>query len=214
MENNSVSVQALQRMPIYLEYLKTLPSTASASISASAIAEALGLCHSQVRKDLAAVSGGGKPKVGYIRECLVEDMEAFLGCTEIKRAVVVGMGTLGRFMMDCDEFAGYGMHVVAGFEPDQTDEENMVGTKYVFPMEKLRLLCSRVKIHVGIITVPARQAQQVCDLLTECGVMAIWNFTPVALQAPEDVLVYNQSLASSLSVLSTHITRVVGQNAV
>ena len=79
MEPKKISKSVLKRLPGYLAYLKNLPETAPDHISATALANALGMGEVQVRKDLAMVSDGGRPKIGYLRESLIEDIEQFLG---------------------------------------------------------------------------------------------------------------------------------------
>ncbi len=82
MERNvKVSKAVLKRLPGYLAYLKSLPDTAPANISATALANALDMGEVQVRKDLAIVSDGGRPKVGYQREALIDDIEQFWATT-------------------------------------------------------------------------------------------------------------------------------------
>ena len=60
----AISIQALQRLPMYLTFLRTLEERGGRTVSAKQVAEALGLGEIQVRKDLASVSGGGRPKIG------------------------------------------------------------------------------------------------------------------------------------------------------
>ena len=88
----SVSKQTLERLPAYLNYLKSLPEEEAPNISATIIAEELGLNDVQVRKDLAMISSGGRPKVGYITAGLIQDIEQFLGYGNADRAVIVGAG--------------------------------------------------------------------------------------------------------------------------
>ena len=57
----NISKHTLQRLPMYLSYIKGLPEDAPKNISATTIAEALQLNDVQVRKDLASVSSSGKP---------------------------------------------------------------------------------------------------------------------------------------------------------
>ena len=77
--------------------------------------------------------------------------------------------------------------------------------KPVYPMEKLQYFCKRNKILMGIITVPAANAQAVADMMIECGIKAIWNFAPAHLDAPENILIQNQNMATNLAVLSMHL---------
>ena len=92
MEEKKVSKSVLKRLPGYLAYLKNLPEDAPAHISATSLANALGMGEVQVRKDLAIVSDGGRPKIGYQREGLIADIEQFLGYDNTTDAVLVGAG--------------------------------------------------------------------------------------------------------------------------
>ena len=105
MEPRPVSVQTLKRLPLYLNYLKAMPQNRAGNISSTAIAEALGLNDVQVRKDLALVSSGGRPKVGYAVMPLIWDLERFLGYDNVDSAVVVGTGNLGRALLSYSGFS-------------------------------------------------------------------------------------------------------------
>ena len=205
MEKRSVSTQTLQRLPLYLNYLRSLPKGKSENISATAIADALRLGDVQVRKDLALVSSGGRPKVGYVTRELTSDIENFLGYHDVETAVLVGAGDLGHSLLSYDGFSGYGLEIAAAFDRDPALVGTTIAGKRVLSMEKLVDLCCRMQIHMGIIAVPGEEAQAVCDTLVSSGVLAIWNFAPVRLDVPEDVLVRNEDLAGSLAVLAKRL---------
>ena len=200
-----ISAQALQRLPAYLHYLKALPAEGDAKISAKALGNSLGYGEIQVRKDLAIVSDGGKPKVGYCVSDLIHDIEAFLGYDSVNDAVLVGAGKLGKALLAYGGFRANGLNIVAAFDSDSMKCGKDESGKQIFPLEKMENLCRRMKIRIGIITVPAAQAQQVCDLLVGSGVEAIWNFAPTHLLVPEGVILKNENMAASLAVLSKHL---------
>ena len=60
-------------------------------------------------------------------------------------------------------------------------------------------------MNIGIITVPAEQAQEVCDQMVRGGILAIWNFAPIHLSVPDHVLVHNENMVASLAKLSNHL---------
>ena len=108
----------LQRLSAYLNYLRSLPPD-TRSISATAVAAALGLNEVQVRKDLSAASkSGGRPKTGYTVGVLIRELEEFLGYTSIKNAVLVGVGRLGGAMLAFTGFEERGVHIIAAFDND------------------------------------------------------------------------------------------------
>lgn len=203
-EKKEISKTILKRLPIYLSYLQNLPESAPPYISATTLAHALDMGEVQVRKDLAIVSDGGRPKVGYLRANLAEDIEQFLGYDNTDDAVLVGAGKLGQALMDHKGFAAYGLNILAGFDVAPSVERTDSG-KPVFPMSRLKDFCVANKIRLGIITVPNDQAQIVCDQLISCGIKAIWNFAAIHLEVPEGILVQNEDVATSLAMLSMHL---------
>lgn len=204
MERKEVSKSVLKRLPVYLTYLKGLPEDAFPYISATTLANALGLGEVQVRKDLASVSDGGKPKVGYQRARLIDDIEQFLGYDNNTDAVIIGAGKLGQALCDYTGFATYGLNILAAFDIAPNSDATSRG-KPIFGMDQLERFCKANKVRMGIITVPATQAQSVCEALIASGIRAIWNFAPTHLDVPDHILVQNEDMATSLAVLSMHL---------
>ena len=204
-QRKEISKSVLKRLPGYLAYLKNMPEDSPPHISATALANALGMGEVQVRKDLALVSDGGRPKIGYLRESLIEDIEQFLGYDNTTDAVLVGAGRLGCALLGYEGFEEYGLNILAAFDRHPPESGMDESGKPILPMEKLQSFCRAHKVLMGIITVPSAQAQKVADLLIDCGIKAIWNFAPTHLDAPSNILVQNQNMATSLAVLSMHL---------
>lgn len=201
-----ISVQTLRRLPDYLHYLQSLDLNKEKYVSAATIATSLRLHEVQVRKDLAAVSpNSGKPRAGFEITQLIQGIENHLGYHSVDEAVLVGAGKLGQALLSYEGFREAGLNIVAAFDIDPAMHHTSLDGKYVFPMDKLVNLCQRMKIHIGIITVPAAHAQEVCDLLIEGGIMAIWNFAPVNLKVPDAVYLRNENMAASLAMISQNL---------
>ena len=204
METKKISKSVLKRLPGYLAYLKSMPESAPPHISATALANALGMGEVQVRKDLAMVSDGGRPKIGYLRESLIDDIEQFLGYDNTTDAVLIGAGKLGQALMAYKGFDDYGLNILAAFDARPQMERTDEG-KPVYHISKLEHFCRSNKVLMGIITVPAESAQQVADQLIACGIKAIWNFAPTHLDVPGNILIQSENMATSLAVLSVHL---------
>ena len=209
----ALSKQALQRMPYYLQQLKQLQREGAHIATATMVASMLNLNEVQVRKDFAAVcSTRGRPKTGFPIRDLVENMELLLGYNNVKDAILVGVGSLGKALLSYGTFRDYGMNIAAAFDisPDVVGRE--IDGRKVLPMEELEHVCRRLNVRIGIVTCPASAAQQVCDRLVESGILAIWNFAPTHLAVPENILVQNENMAASLAVLSHHLNeRLAGE---
>ena len=204
METKKISKSVLKRLPGYLSYLKSIPESAPPHISATALANALGMGEVQVRKDLAMVSDGGRPKIGYLREGLIDDIEQFLGYDNTTDAVLIGAGKLGQALMAYKGFDDYGLNILAAFDARPKMEKTDEG-KPVYHISKLEHFCRTNKVLMGIITVPAESAQLVADQLVACGIKAIWNFAPTHLDVPGNILIQSENMATSLAVLSVHL---------
>jgi len=194
-----VSRKLLKRLPLYLNYLKSLPEDFP-NVSATAMAKALELGDVQVRKDLAKVSATGRRRTGRNRHQLMQDIEAYLNFAEETGTIVVGSGKLGRALLDYAGFEEAGFNVMAGFDIDPCVDISE-GGKPIYPINRMEHFCKYYDVHIGVIAVPAESAQSVCDCLVSCGIRAIWNFAPVHLQVPNHVIVQSENLAVSLTSL-------------
>ena len=209
MDKGSISKATLGRIPRYLSYLKELSPDRVPYISATTIAKELNLGEVQVRKDLAMVSGAGKPRLGYETVLLIGQLEDCLGYNQLTHAVLVGAGRLGRALLQYDGFEHYGVKIKAAFDSNE-EIINIDSKTEILPMKHFEKFCKEQNICLGIITVGEGSAQAVCDLMVKAGITAIWNFAPCKLQVPSDVLLQNENLALSLAHLRNQLSR--GQN--
>jgi len=199
----------IRRLPDYYHYLKWMQSNGREVVSCTHIARDLDLDPTQVRKDLAVTGIRGKPKVGYLVNPLIESIETFLGWNNLTDAFLVGAGSLGTALLGYQGFKQYGLNIVAAFDKDKRKIGKKIHGKEVLPLDKLPGLAERMHILIGVISVPAEAAQEAADVMVEGGIRAIWNFAPVSLDLPEDMVVQNENLASSLAVLSRQLAEVV-----
>lgn len=204
MKQIEVSKATMGRIPMYLKYLKNAKHNTE-NISATAIAKQLGLGDVQVRKDLASVSGAGRPKTGYNVNELIASLEEFLGVGKVSNVIIVGAGKLGRAFLDYGGFKDYGLDIVAAFDIAVESEENTDSGKIVYPMSAFESFCANNNVKIGIITVPASDAQNVCDLLIKNGIKAIWSFAPCTLSVPDGISVQYENMALSLAYLNKKI---------
>ncbi len=203
MNGRNIPKSVTARLPIYLHFLKSLKADENRTISSSTIARALGLGEVQVRKDLALVSGTGRPKIGYYLSELIPSLEETLGSGTPTNAVIAGAGKLGNALLSYDGFAEYGLNVIAAF-----DKEGGVSSdgRVIYPICDMKDYCIKNNVKIGIITVPEQEAQDVCDIFVESGANAIWNFAPIRLEVPDTVRVKNENMAASLAVLSAGLS--------
>ena len=200
MEKN-ISKSVLERLPLYLNYLLEIEDEVK-NISATTISKELGLGEVQVRKDLALVSDGGRPRTGYITKELIEDISQYLGCNNVIPAVIVGAGKIGRAILGYEGFTRYGVDIKAAFGHHANKNIELESTKPILDLSQFGNFCEANDIEIGIITVPAAYAQEICDLMVSCGIKAIWNFARKTLTVPPGVIVRQEDLAASIAILA------------
>ncbi|MCR5039159.1 MAG: redox-sensing transcriptional repressor Rex [Bacteroidales bacterium] len=203
-----VPKSTLSRLPLYYSHIRKMQQEGEKYVSAATVAQSLNLNPVLVRKDLSGVSSvEGKPRTGFEIDTLLKDLCEFLGYNKVDEAILVGVGSLGRLILTNTEFSSMGLDITVGFDKDPDLVGLQIGSKYILPMEKMESYIKRTGVKIGIITVPADQAQSVCDQMVECGILAIWNFAFTLLNVPNGILVKNENLPSSLAVLSQQLAK-------
>lgn len=204
MRSPEVSKATIGRLPSYLNYLKSIEDTTE-NVSATVIAKEFGMGEVRVRKDLASVSGAGRPKIGYNVRELIETIDSYLHGDSHMIAVIVGAGKLGRALLDYGGFSEYGVDVSAAFDVSVTEPQISSSGKQILPMTALDGYCSEHNVKIGIITVPSDAAQTVCDRLVSCRVKGVWCFAPTCLEIPDEIFVVYENMALSLAYLGKKI---------
>ena len=196
----------IRRYPIYLRAIKAKIAGGELTVSSAVLAEELGLDPVLTRKDLAMSGVSGKPRRGYPAKELCDAINRALGWDNATDAVLVGVGSLGRALLGYSGFEEQNLSIAAAFDSDpDLSGKTFHGVK-VRPMEDLTRLVRRLKLKLGILTVPTAAAQKFADELVAAGIRGILSFCPIQIDVPKGVIVQNVDLAQSLAVLSHVIT--------
>jgi redox-sensing transcriptional repressor len=201
------SYPAIRRMPSYLRILKELAAADQKTVSATILAKGLGLDPIVTRKDFDPLEITGKSGVGYDVHELIIAIENELGWNNVSDAFLVGVGNLGTALLGYRGFDQYGLKIVLAFDVVPAKTHQVIQEVHVLPIEDLPKMAKRMKIQIAILAVPPEYAQTVATTMVEAGIRAIWNFAPVKLSVPEDVVVQNEDLAEGLAVLSVKLSR-------
>jgi len=203
-----ISIPTIKRFPSYLRLLRQYKEEGEQWVSATRLADELGLTAIQVRKDMAGTGVEGRPKVGFEIDSLIEAIVENLGWDNATDAILIGAGHLGVALARYEGFASYGLQIVAAFDKDPAKSGRPIGNTTVFPMEQMKAFVADHAINIAVITVPADSAQDVADELVEAGIKAIWNFAPKDLRLPPHVVLQRTDLATSFAVLSAKCRRL------
>ena len=196
----------IRRYPIYLRCIREMIAAGELHISSAVVAEKLGLDPVLTRKDLAMAGVPGKPRRGYPATELQAAINRALGWNNTTDAVLVGVGSLGNALLGYSGFEEQNLSIAVAFDSNPGLFGLTIHGVKVRPMEDLPRLVKRMKIKLGILTVPSAAAQSCADQLVAAGIRGIWNFSSVQLEVPAGIVVQNVDLAQSLAVLSHAIT--------
>ena len=197
MKDKKLTIPTLKRLPLYYNIAIKALAGGESYISSAFIAEKLDIDATQVRKDIAAIGYVGKPKVGFDAKEFSSHLENFLGFSKKRNIILIGAGNLGIALAKYDGFTQYGLQMKAIFDKDPHKIGMQISGKEVISMAKMKNYIKENNIQIAILTLPSQFAQEVADELVACDIKAIWNFAPVNLDLPKDVICWNQDLAAS-----------------
>jgi redox-sensing transcriptional repressor len=157
-----------------------------------------GVSAEQIRKDFSQFGITGNKKGGYDLDYLLERLNSIFQRNEEQKVIIVGMGNIGKALShyECG-FTEKKKYVVGGFDVDPT-KIKMTYNIPVYPISEMPEFVKENKIKIAILAVPSISAQEICSKLVSIGIKGIMNFSPVILQAPDDVIVNNINLCDEL----------------
>lgn len=201
-EKDQVSSAVIRRLPRYHRYLGELLREGKLRISSGELSKIMEVTASQIRQDFNCFGGFGQQGYGYNVKYLYGKIGELLGVAEGYRAVIVGAGKLGRALAATHMFERRGVKSVALFDVDK----KIIGTEFnglkVYHVSELGEFCRKNNIHIGVLTVPKESAYECAKVLTDSGVLGIWNFANMELVVDNsDVMVVDVHLGDSLMTL-------------
>lgn len=191
----------LRRLPWYLSNVKLLKQKGERYVSSTQISKEINIDASQIAKDLSYVNISGRTRVGYEVDTLIAVLEDFLGFTNIHKAFLFGVGSLGGALLRDSGLNHFGLEIVAAFDVNLA----LVGTTLngipIFHSDDFEKKVQEYDVNIGVLTVPIEIAQSITDAMVAGGIKAVWNFTPFRIRVPENIVVQNTSLYAHLAVM-------------
>jgi redox-sensing transcriptional repressor len=177
----------VDRLPLYARALAILRTEGQEVVSSAELGERLRVTPAQIRKDLSYFGRFGKQGSGYNVERLLEQLQMILGLDRQWRMALVGVGKLGRAILEYDGFLPQGFVITQAFDVNPETLGQKLGETSVRHVDELEEALSKDPVDIGIVAVPASAAQRVVDALVRCGIKAILTYAPIPAQAPPDV---------------------------
>ena len=195
----------VSRLPQYLRILNRLMEDGITVVSSQQLGEKLQVTPAQIRKDLSYFGRFGKQGRGYSVNDLLDRLRQILGVNAYWNVAVVGVGRLGRAIVNYPGFTPDGFHLVAAFDVNNDVIGEDVGDLTVHSLDDLRKVVAERKISIAIVAVPVSHTQEVVDRLVACGIRAILNYAPIIPHVREGVRIRNIDPVLSLQSMTYYI---------
>lgn len=203
MKRIAVSPNVINRLPKYINCLERLKWKEVDRVSSAQLAEMLESTPSQVRQDFALFGNYGAQGYGYKTDYLLQEIKAVIGLNMTHNIAVIGVGSIGRALLEHIDFNRYNYRVCAAFDVDSDKIGSEIKGVEIYDINDLKSYMKMNKIDIAMLTVSPTVAKQVAAQLCDMGVRAIWNFTGEALGLPSDkILIQNVSFLDSLFTLT------------
>ena len=200
-EADKVPEPTLRRLPWYLSNIKLMKEKGEQYVSSTQISKEINIDASQIAKDLSYVNISGRTRVGYNIDALIEGLESFLGFTNMHKAFLFGVGSLGAALLRDSGLHHFGLEIVAAFDVNPELVGKDLNGIPIFHSDDFEAKMKEYDVNIGVLTVPINIAQEITDKMVDGGIKAVWNFTPFRIRVPENIVVQNTSLYAHLAVM-------------
>ena len=198
-EADKVPEPTLRRLPWYLSNIKLMKEKGEQYVSSTQISKEINIDASQIAKDLSYVNISGRTRVGYNIDALIEVLESFLGFTNMHKAFLFGVGSLGGALLRDSGLRHFGLEIVAAFDVNPELVGKDLGGIPIFHSDDFEAKMKEYDVNIGVLTVPINIAQEITNKMVDGGIKAVWNFTPFRIRVPENIVVQNTSLYAHLA---------------
>ena len=206
MNEKTVSLSVVRRLPRYYRYLGMLLNNGVTRISSKELAAQMKVTASQIRQDLNCFGGFGQQGYGYNVEELRGEIGHILGVDHNHHLIVIGAGNLGHALLRNFPFAATGFTVDAAFDTSPELVGTSINGVTVHPTSELETFIQENPVDVVVLTIPQNAAQNTANRLIDLGIQGFWNFTNVELTSTRpNVKIENIHFADSLLTLSYRI---------
>jgi len=196
------------RLGLYARVLEQFLEEGRELISSDELAKECGVNSAQLRKDLSYFGQFGVRGIGYSVPQLLKHIRRILGTDREWLMVIAGVGHLGQAFLNYNLLAKRGFKFVAAFDIDEKKIGMVVNDVYVYSIEQLPYVLREHNVEIGVITTPAKAAQEVADLFIDHGIKGILNFAPVRIQHPPHVVVEHSDITILFDKLAFYVHRL------
>jgi redox-sensing transcriptional repressor len=200
-----ISLAVIRRLPRYYRYLSDLLNMDITRVSSKELSQRMGITASQIRQDLNCFGGFGQQGYGYNVEVLFNEIGNILGLNNNYKTIIIGAGNMGQALANYPNFEKRGYKLIGIFDVNK----DIVGTKInnvdIYDLNDIEAFIKENKVDIAMLCIPYEQTPLVAERIAKLGIKGLWNFSPMDLKLPYNVVIENVHLSDSLMVLGYRI---------
>lgn len=204
--DKKISIAVIKRLPRYYRYLSDLLKLGITRISSKELSIRMGITASQIRQDLNCFGGFGQQGYGYNVEYLYNEIGNILGVNDKFKFIIIGAGNMGQALANYTNFEKRGFELKGIFDVSPKLIGKKINNIEIMDLENLEEYVKNNKVDIAMLCVPYEQTPIVADRVARLGIKGLWNFSPMDLKIPYDVIIENVHLSDSLMVLGYRLS--------
>jgi len=196
-----ISPAVIRRLPRYYRYLSDLLRMDITRISSKELSARMGITASQIRQDLNCFGGFGQQGYGYNVEYLYNEIGKIIGVNNGYSIIIIGAGNMGQALANYTNFEKRGFKLIGIFDINPKLIGKKIRNVEIMHFDTIDEFVKENKVDIAVIAVPHDQTPEIADKVARLGIKGIWNFSPMDLKLPYDVIIENVHLSDGLMVL-------------
>ncbi len=210
--DKKISLAVIKRLPRYYRYLGELLDHDIDRISSKELSERMNITASQIRQDLNNFGGFGQQGYGYNVQYVYNEIRKILGIDQKKNMIIIGAGNIGQALANYSNFEKRGFYLTGIFDINPRIIGLSIKGIEIQDVYTLKEFIENNQVDIAILTLPKNKVVDVAKDLVSWGIKGLWNFSPVDLKVPDDVVVENVHLSDSLMTLAYNLDRIKNKN--
>lgn len=204
----SISLAVIKRLPRYYRYLGELLDNNITRISSKELSGRMHITASQIRQDLNNFGGFGQQGYGYNVEFLYTEIRKILGIDKKKNMIIIGVGNIGQALANYSNFEKRGFYLIGLFDINPKIIGMSIKNMEIKDIDVMHDFIKNNQVDIAILTLPKNKVTKIAQDLISWGIKGLWNFSPLDLQVPKDVVVENVHLSDSLMTLAYNLNEI------
>lgn len=208
MDTEKISERSIQRLILYRKVLSSMMEEGQRNIYSHQLAEVAASSSAQVRRDLMVIGYQGTPVHGYMIPNLIESISQFLNPPKKQNVALVGIGNLGRAILDYSKNRNSNLDIVAAFDTNKSKINRVIEGCHCYDVKDIEKIIKEKKCEVAVIAIPPENVQAVAERLVKGGIKGILNYSPANLKLPAKVFVENRDMMLALEKVAYYASKV------